>query len=62
MVSEESAKEEVGCGGNEDVEMATWSHNDGKKKEIRVRGTKWEKYQQSARKMVKTVQTCNEKR
>ena len=55
MGSEESAKEEVGCGENEDVEMATWSHKDGKKKEIRVRGTKWEKYQQSAIRLVKTV-------
>ena len=24
--SEESSREDVGCGGNEDVEMSEWSH------------------------------------
>ena len=27
--SEESTREEVGCGGNEDVKMDEWSHQDG---------------------------------
>ena len=27
--SEESAKEEVGCGGHEDVKMDEWSHQAG---------------------------------
>ena len=27
--SEESTREEVGCGGNEDVEMDEWSHQAG---------------------------------
>ncbi len=29
MGSEESTREEVGCGGNEDVKMDEWSHQDG---------------------------------
>ena len=28
-LSEESTREEVGCGGNEDVKMDEWSHQDG---------------------------------
>ena len=27
--SEETTREEVGCGGNEDVKMDAWSHQDG---------------------------------
>ena len=27
--SEESTREEVGCGGTEDVKMDEWSHQDG---------------------------------
>ena len=29
MCSEKSAREDVGCGGNEDVEMDMWSHKAG---------------------------------
>ena len=29
MGSEESTREEVGCGGNEDVKMDEWSNQDG---------------------------------
>ena len=29
MGSEESTREEVGCGGNEDVKMDEWSYQDG---------------------------------
>ena len=29
LVSEESTREEVGCGGNEDVKMDVWSHQAG---------------------------------
>ena len=31
--TEESAREEVGCGINYDVEMAVWSHRAGQNKE-----------------------------
>ena len=30
MASEESTRKEVGCGGNEDVEMDEWSQQAGK--------------------------------
>ena len=30
MGSEEKAREEVGCGGNEAVEMKEWSHKVGR--------------------------------
>ena len=33
MGSEDSTKEEVGCGGNEDVKMDEWSHQAGQNKE-----------------------------
>ena len=31
--SQESTREEVGCGGNEDVKMDEWSHHAGQNKE-----------------------------
>ena len=37
--SEESTREEVGCGGNEDVKMDDWSHQDDRIRNERIRGT-----------------------
>ena len=37
--SEESTKEEVGCGGNEGVKMDDWSNKLGRIRNERIRGT-----------------------
>ena len=39
MCSDESAKEEVGCGGNEDGEVDGWCHKAGQKGNERITGT-----------------------
>ena len=38
MGSEESARGQVGCGGNEDVKMDVWSYKDRRKRNARIKG------------------------
>ena len=48
--SEEITKEEVGCGGNEDVKMDEWSWTELGMKELEGR-RRWEKYPRKCRKV-----------
>ena len=32
-------REDVGCGGNEDIEMLVWSHKTGQNRKLNIRGT-----------------------
>ena len=55
MGSEESTREDVGCGGNRDGGMDVWRHKAGHKKE-----RKWEEYPRKCTE-IGVVRTWNEK-